>query len=255
MTKSIFYRWAASTALLASLSACIATMPGTTEITVPNPTETSTPSGTTIGVPTEGLIDFFSFDSTPNPEKMPNVSLTSDRFGKANGAYHFSGDEAYVQVDFNINPDVHPALSFSAWTRYVPLDVSDPPSRARIISHDNGAYDRSMGIDNRNPNKISSWSIFAGSEGVLGAVPLEAGVWLQLTTVYDQSQSKALFYINGKLVASSDEAKLGEGYDYLYIGGSPGFGEYFQGDIDDVRIYDRALSASEVSALYEGSKP
>jgi hypothetical protein len=40
----------------------------------------------------------------------------------------------------------------------------------------------------------------------------------------------------------------------MNIGRNPGFGEYFPGLIDDVRVYNRALSDSEIKALYDATK-
>lgn len=265
---SMFYRWLAAAALVGTLSACVVTTPASTS-TEPssvnasdntsssaNTSGSSGASGTQLGVPTEGLVDYLSFQSAPDPEKTSNVSLTTDRFGKANGAYNFSGEESYVQVDFNLNPEVHPAVTLSAWARYLPITDDGYAGVAQVISHDNGDYDRSIGIDNRSSSSGNwGWSSFAGSQGLLGSAPLEAGKWVQLTAVYDQSKGEAKLYVDGRLISQAVEAVLGTGYDYLYIGGSPGFGEYFRGDIDDVRIYDRALSNDEVSTLYELSKP
>ncbi len=262
---SVFYRWIAAAALVGTLSACVVTTP--TETLTPsaspssnldnssNASSSSGASGTQLGVPTEGLVDYLSFESAPDPEKTSNVSLTADRFGNANAAYNFSGEGSYVQVDFNLNPEVHPAVTLSAWVRYLPVTDDGYAGVAQVVSHDNGEYDRSIGIDNRSPSSTWGWTMFAGTQSVLGSAPLEAGQWAQLTAVYNQSTGEAALYVNGKPIAQSNEAVLGTGYDYLHIGGSPGFGEHFRGDIDDVRIYERALSASEASVLYELSKP
>ena len=43
---------------------------------------------------------------------------------------------------------------------------------------------------------------------------------------------------------------LGFGWDTFRVGSNPSYGEYFQGSIDEVRIYDHALSDSEISQLY-----
>jgi hypothetical protein len=45
---------------------------------------------------------------------------------------------------------------------------------------------------------------------------------------------------------------LGQGHEYFNIGSGPTFGEYFSGVIDEVRIYNRALSSDQVQSLYLG---
>lgn len=59
-------------------------------------------------------------------------------------------------------------------------------------------------------------------------------------------------YKNGVLVSSVAAGNTPTGCD-LFIG-TAGTSQYFDGTIDDVRIYDRALSAQEVAQLYAMGK-
>lgn len=213
----------------------------------------SSNSGSQLGVPTEGMVEYLSFNTPPGAD-VEGVTLTADRFGIPNSAYNFDGQKSAIKVNLDINPEVKPALTLSAWVRYLPLPDAGEDLIYQVISHDDGAYDRSMGIDYRSTGG-QGWSMFAGDQGVLGSSPLKAGEWAQLTSVYDQSSKLAVFYVNGKEVSRSTEAELGAGYDYLLIGSNPAFVEHFPGDIDEVRIYERALSEAEVKTLYERSKP
>src|SRR6266513_5324897 len=102
----------------------------------------------------------------------------------------------------------------------------------------------------------ASVSGYCGNGGVLAgfantavctATPLAANTWTHLAVTYDGT-TLSLFR-NGVLVASraaSGAAPSSTGT--LQIGASQ-FGEYFNGLIDEVRIYDRALSASDIQAL------
>ena len=78
--------------------------------------------------------------------------------------------------------------------------------------------------------------------------------WTQLIFSYDQSLGGALFQ-NGKLVDASPAkgAILSSSYSTnLNIGRMETYNLFrFHGSIDDVRIYDRALSAEEIQLLYE----
>ena len=79
------------------------------------------------------------------------------------------------------------------------------------------------------------------------------GVW-QLITLTDDGHN-LIAYINGNVVGTAEKVATGSVTSYpLYIGYDPG-GEddYFNGAIDDVRIYNRALTAAEVKALYDGT--
>ena len=56
-------------------------------------------------------------------------------------------------------------------------------------------------------------------------------------------------FINGSQVASlATTGQIGASTGPLAIGGNSRFGEYFQGRIDEVRIYNRALSVSQIQA-------
>ena len=76
--------------------------------------------------------------------------------------------------------------------------------------------------------------------------------WQHLTGTYDGATAR--FYLDGVLVASRPfTGNVGDSDDWHIgaYGGSPG--QFFDGVIDDVRIYDRALTGSEIQAdLNEG---
>lgn len=245
-----------STALvLTALSACtvnVDSMPGGS--TQPSDSDTnSTSQVSQLGVPTEGMVEYLSFNTAPE-SGVEGVTLTADRFGTPNSAYHFDGVSSSIKVNLDINPDVRPALTLSAWVRYLPLPDAGENLIYQVISHDDSGFDRSLGIDYRS-EQGQGWSMFAGDQSVLGAHAVSAGEWVQLTSVYDQSTKLAVLYVNGQEVSRSTEATLGAGYDYLLIGANPAFVEHFPGDVDEVRIYERALSDAEVKTLYERSKP
>jgi hypothetical protein len=80
----------------------------------------------------------------------------------------------------------------------------------------------------------------------------DVGEWVHIAVVYD---GKAwLLYRNGHLEASeTDSTGAVQVRAPWYVGAaSPGHGRYFNGSIDDVRLYDRALTAAEVASLAEG---
>ena len=88
--------------------------------------------------------------------------------------------------------------------------------------------------------------IAVGGDQVCPAVALPVNTWTHLAVTYDGST--LVFYSNGVQVASTAvSGPIPPSTQSLQIGASQ-FGEYFQGRIDEVRIYDRALSAPEIQA-------
>jgi hypothetical protein len=80
---------------------------------------------------------------------------------------------------------------------------------------------------------------------VSGGVRLLPNVWTHLATTYDGATLR--LYVNGLEVANTPVTGLvTTSRRPLRIGGNSVFGEYFQGRIDEVRIYNRALSVTEI---------
>jgi len=256
---------------LSSLSACVsistpinptptpdastAPNPSASSNTAPNPSASSSPGSSNVeqGLPL-GTALYLPFDTeAPTDDTSRRISWTTDRFGKANAAYNFSGVGSYLNVDYNINPGVHPALTMSAWARYTPQPDTSQETSYKLISHAYVYSDRGMGISSTPAGR--GWAMEIGFDSI-GAAPVTANQWVQVTSVYDQAQKRAVLYVNGEEITQSTEAELGSNdYSYFLVGSNPGYGEHFPGDIDDVRIYERALSKEEVKALYNATKP
>ena len=78
-------------------------------------------------------------------------------------AYAFDGVDDYITINLDINPDTLPLLTMGAWVQSTAL-ITDLYTRQQVISHDNGGYDRTLGIDYRGDGGGSppGWSAFSG---------------------------------------------------------------------------------------------
>jgi hypothetical protein len=88
---------------------------------------------------------------------------------------------------------------------------------------------------------------WGGGFDVFGPV-ISLGDWHHVVAVYNGSQNDTI-YLNGEEVASQD---LDEAPNYVdtnpgAIGSNPDLGEFYEGLIDDVGLYNRALSADDVA--------
>ena len=84
-----------------------------------------------------------------------------------------------------------------------------------------------------------------GARTVAGTSTLPIGVWTHLATTYDGANQR--FFVNGVQVASrAQTGAITTSTSPLRIGGNSIWGEFFAGQIDEVRIYDRALTAAEI---------
>ena len=94
----------------------------------------------------------------------------------------------------------------------------------------------------------------AGASG-----PLTANTWTHVATTYDGATLR--FYVNGTQVGSSAATgPIDSSSGVFRIGGNSIFGEHFDGRIDEVRVYNRALSATQINtdlnaAVVNGTQP
>lgn len=170
-----------------------------------------------------------------------------DRFDRSNHSMSFDGEDDYIVADnspqlntpvtsvsFWINPNSLPGngeaylLSFGGWQERWKISL---PTHGKVVwttNHENGISDMDAGNGNEVP--VGSWSHF---------VMVHDGL-------------KDYIYLNGVLAAEKDVVgllnntvhPLGIGYNAV-DGGS-----FFDGLLDDVLIYETALTAAEVAALY-----
>src|SRR4030095_2439569 len=80
-----------------------------------------------------------------------------------------------------------------------------------------------------------------------GPTASPVGNWTHVALTYDGAALR--LYVNGTVVATQAAAGTVEANTKpLRIGGNVPYGEFFQGIIDEVRVYNRALSAAEIQA-------
>jgi hypothetical protein len=88
--------------------------------------------------------------------------------------------------------------------------------------------------------------VWLGSEqNAVGSAGLALNAWSYLASTFDGSVLR--LYVNGVLVSSSAvSGSLAASSGVLRIGGNGVWPEWFAGLIDEVRVYNRALTASEI---------
>lgn len=156
------------------------------------------------------------------------------------GATSLSGS-SYLRVTIDVNPGVLPEMTWGAWV--MPNQTNG--IRA-VISADDGNFDRTINID---PRGGSTWSVFRGT-GVFGSgVGPSTTKWTFLAAVYDQATASVTFHVDGQSFSTS--SNFGKSWTFFDIGHNPSFGEFFVGSIDNVFVYDRALSSGEIAEIRE----
>lgn len=190
-----------------------------------------------------GIIDYASgYDGTVQGNLDPASDSVSGVFGRA---LHFDGSNSYItlpNVGLNSN-----TFSFTAWVHAEGL----PQDMGVIMDRDPAPSD-AEGIFIDGANLMPHWDSAFPNSGI--AVP--GSEWALLTVTISPTEQK------GYVVSSSGgfQSYTNSGtfsadtLDTLEIGRDAISGRNFEGAIDDVRIYDRELSAAEVQALYNAAR-
>lgn len=197
-----------------------------------------------------GLVAYYPFNGNAEDESPPYdhngtvivAELTTDRFNKTNRAWFFDGDNDYIQVPNNSVLNMSCAQTLSAWIKPVSLS-------GRIISKRSGFSGFEFLLSSGNLNYTFNGFIKATTD--LSGMEDQ---WIFVTGTYDGLNAK--LYVNGVEEISSGETEAiipnFSNMRFGLISSSSGFD--FTGTIDEVRIYDRALSQEEITKLYNEGK-
>jgi hypothetical protein len=215
-------------------------------------------------VPTNGLVAYYPFsgnanDVSGNANNGTNngATLTTDRFGNTNSAYSFNGINNFIST--NTSSILFPnGITFCAWikpTVYKNASIVDKMlnsgSGFRINTRENSV---SLGV---TPKKIWSQCSYygntAGNNYTVSSTDQNLNNWQFVVGTFG-SDGKLKLYYNGLLenqittsynVANNSPILIGRGSSAITY-------ENFQGNIDDIGVWNRVLTQAEITAMYNG---
>jgi hypothetical protein len=189
-------------------------------------------------------------DTTGNVDgTVYGAQLTSDRFGQANNAYSFDGNDS-----ISMNVDTGSTATYSVWATWNAPANSDS-MLFNTGGHGEGPdlwFNSSSGCDNVLWN---TWDGCGNPFSNTTASTLRDNAWRHYTVVNDATTNTKL-YIDGELVGtaaykdSSDTFLLGRSKIRYPDSGPGGPSHAWVGSIDDVKIYNSALTSQQVSELH-----
>ncbi len=219
-------------------------------------------------VPSNGLVGWWPFNGNANDEsgngnngtEIGNVLLTNDRFGNSNQGYSFPGNSnSYINVNNSISLQIKKNLSISVWI-YMENGFINP----RIISFGNGSnsgYGMSVAgtantsriLDALFTNDGGSGTGFCCGNGGTG-INVPALSWQHIVFTVDSTGVSKLFQ-NSTLIAEAlgtlvnnpvytTNMNIGRLTNSSY--------DAWGGKIDDIGIWNRALTQQEITNLYNG---
>lgn len=164
-------------------------------------------------------------------------------FDNANrGSIVFNGTNQYAPIGTTGFPFGSSAGTLSAWAK-----TNTTSGYAWIIS-----YGTSTTSQSRFIGRVGSTYYFGGYSDDITASGVVANTWFNMTGVYDGSN--ALLYINGVLVSGPTAKSWNTVANTAQLGRQTYPAEYWNGNIGQVLVYNRALTASEVLQNYNTNK-
>lgn len=213
---------------------------------------------------TQGLVAHYPFNGNTNDESgngnngtVYGATPTTDRFGNPNRAYSFNGVDNYINLGTQLSTYFTLPFTINLWI-YKPTRYLSTPGNGEIIMS-NAKYQNDSRIKveanfkffaYRQTSNVQIWHVQANNV-------IDTSRWEMHTLVNDGTNMS--LYSNGirdtiANAVSMSGFNLNPGIPW-YIGKCPTFTVPgpFTGEIDDIRIYNRALNETEIQALYHES--
>jgi hypothetical protein len=203
-----------------------------------------------------GLIAFWSFDegtgtaakdsAGKHDGKIVNAKWVDGKIGKA---LDFNGSNTYVEIPNAPDLNLTKALSIEAWVKHRGKEIT---TWEAILAKGDTAYRLHM---DQSDNSFGLGLTDGGFYNQPSTVVPEPDKWYFVVATYDGK--KVCMYVDGKQTSSATDcpASISTNEFPVYIGENNEMtGRFFNGVIDEVKIYDRALSAEEVANQYQKVK-
>ena len=213
-------------------------------------------------IPTNGLVAWYPFTKNANDTTshqyhgiVHGAMPTTDRFGNDSSAYQFNGSE-YIEVPY-ITPFNGNSLTVSAWIQTG--DSSGAGGRVVVLptwglQHFSINAGTSC-VNNGANTRYTKASIYSDPNfGSCTPADVTDGLWHHLVGVIDSVNMVESVYLDGVFASQIPCGTPVVGSFNLRIGGYAlgNWAEYYTGKIDEVSFYNRALTAQEITNLYNG---
>jgi hypothetical protein len=170
--------------------------------------------------------------------------------GVSGGALQFDGVNDWVTIADAPSLDLVASFTLEAWVK--PSAIGG--YRTVVLKEGTGFAPYELYASSDTPVPAAFFTTTSGVRSVTGTTALVTNGWTHLAATYDGVNLR--LYVNGspRSVARSGSLRTSNGP--LRIGGNQVWGgEFFAGAIDEVRVYNRALSTAEISADMNGTPP
>jgi hypothetical protein len=200
-----------------------------------------------------GLMAYYPLDGNANDESGNNLNgimhgteLTTNHDNTQGKALTFSGN-SYISLGSNFD---FPLRTINIWFYATVIDLTE----RHIYISDSPAL--LNGFTQIKVKEVDGMKTIRSSAGIPGGVAegstqILLNKWYMLTLVVDSSKTR--HYLNGELIGIFDNglSRSNNGDALALLGTSRVYDRFFIGKLDDVRIYNRALSEIEIQSLLD----
>jgi hypothetical protein len=229
---------------------------------------TSATATLTVGDAIGGMVAYYPFNGNPNDTTgnghngtAVGAIVCNDRFGNSARAYRFDGQNDYISVADAGSLQLAGSFTIGAWINANSLRIGASREGGTLVRKGRSWHQNyNFLLDGDGKLKLHFETIGNNNFDLSGQTTLQLHSWYHAVCVYDVVGNTMRIYLNGRV----DGAAFATGTpltsaDHLTIGVEDtveiGYTRWMDGDIDDVRIYNRALSGEEVMALYIQTRP
>jgi hypothetical protein len=230
-------------------------------------------------IPKTGLVAYYPFSGNANDSStnandgtVYGSTLTIDRFGNTNSAYSFNGTNNYIEVvhSSTLQFALH-QQSISCWVKItqIPISIDEQAIFEKMEQH--------LGTDPTGNSAQGFKVVFASSGDIYYSIKSgSSSNWCSVTIpinllsmnqyyniAFTNNNDSLKSYLNGVKINSTkipSGTTIGTNSSPFLIGKelwtSNGANmDYFKGILDDIAIYDRALTDSEIDSVYNSPNP
>jgi hypothetical protein len=208
-------------------------------------------------LPQNGLVAWMPFDGNANDESGNNnngtfikATPTNDRLGNPNSAYSFNGNAKQYIMCTNANlPMGSSARTISMWMNYAGVVASGESLTALGYGQQTDGNSSMVGLY-QGKVRFMTWAYdFDVNYNYV------SNTWMHVAVTYDGTTAK--MYVNGNIIGSGNYSNWNTlASSKFFIGTRPdSLNSFFNGKLDNIGIWNRALTASEVSTVYQEKLP
>ncbi len=193
-----------------------------------------------------------------NTIETTGTAFVEDRFGETESAISFDGedDEIIIKDTDNAIDSISTGLTISTWVKMEREYSGSYPGEKLIERNDGDGYKYSLAIkeDNYGPGNMQSsveTIVFSmgGAELTFRDSPIQPGKWFHVVGTFDGEEMK--LYLNGREAKNRPyETVINLSDSDLIVGNSADGNKPFRGNLDEVQMYNYALSDSMVAEFY-----